>query len=107
MTFAADKPFVDPPVAIDTACRQESAMHALRLACALSAALILAGPATAQPAIRSAPQTIPLPRPVPDAQDVPFPGTIALEIDASDTQRGVFRVVETVPVPAGADELIL
>jgi predicted metalloprotease with PDZ domain len=107
MPFAADKPFVDPPVAIDTACRQESAMHALRLACALSAALILAGPATAQPAIRSAPQVAALPAPVPEARDVPFPGTIDLNIDASDVQRGVFRVVETVPVPPGEDELIL
>jgi len=81
-------------------------MHRTRIA-ALSAALILAGPATAQPAIRSAPQIAALPAPVPEARDVPFPGTIDLTIDASDVQRGVFRVVETVPVPAGANELIL
>jgi predicted metalloprotease with PDZ domain len=82
-------------------------MHALRLAFALPAMLGLAGPVTAQSAIQSAPQAVPLPPAIPEARDVPFPGTIALEIDASDVQRGVFRVVETVPVPAGVDELVL
>ena len=82
-------------------------MQTLRIALALGAALILAGPVTAQTETRSAPQTAPLPVPVPEARDVPFPGTIDLRIDASDTQRGVFRVVETVPVPAGLSELIL
>jgi len=80
-------------------------MHAPRIAFALAAALSLAGPAAAQ--TRTAPQNVPLPPPVPGAQDVPFPGTIGLAIDASDTQRGIFRVVETVPVPPGEDELIL
>jgi predicted metalloprotease with PDZ domain len=80
-------------------------MHAPRLAIAL--ALALAGPATAQGALRSTPQNVPLPPPVPAAQDLPYPGTIGLDIDATDVQRGVFRVIETVPVPAGEDELIL
>jgi predicted metalloprotease with PDZ domain len=77
------------------------------MALAVTAALSLAGPVTAQTETRSAPQMAPLPAPVPEARDVPFPGTIELNIDASDTQRGVFRVVETVPVPAGQSELIL
>jgi predicted metalloprotease with PDZ domain len=82
-------------------------MHNARIALALTAALILAGPVTAQTETRSAPQAVALPAPVPEARDVPYPGTIDLQIDASDTQRGVFRVVETVPVPAGQSELIL
>jgi predicted metalloprotease with PDZ domain len=82
-------------------------MQTSRIALALGAALILAGPVTAQTETRSAPQAVALPAPVPEARDVPYPGTIDLQIDASDTQRGVFRVVETVPVPAGQSELIL
>jgi predicted metalloprotease with PDZ domain len=75
----------------------------------LLAALLLASAsaALAQSTMRSAPLAIPLPPPVPAAQDVPFPGTIDLDIDATDVQRGVFRVVETVPVLQGKDELIL
>ena len=46
----------------------------------------------------SRPQPLPLGEAVPEARDVAFPGTIRLEIDATDTQRGVYRVVETVPV---------
>ena len=68
---------------------------------------MLGGTAVAQPQPRSAPQAIALPAPIPPAQDVPFPGVIDLDIDASDNQRGVFRVVETVPVPAGQQEMIL
>jgi len=82
-------------------------MHALRLALVLTAALVLAGPASAQTVPQSAPQAAPLPPAIPEARDVPFPGTIDLRIDASDVQRGVFRVVETVPVPAGERELVL
>jgi predicted metalloprotease with PDZ domain len=73
----------------------------------LSAALSLAGPAGAQSEVRTAPQTIPCRRRSPPRRTWPFPGTIDLQIDASDVTRGVFRVVETVPVPPGEDELIL
>lgn len=34
-------------------------------------------------------------------QDTPYPGTIALHVDASDTVQGIFRVRETIPVAAG------
>lgn len=46
----------------------------------------------------SRPQPLPLGEAVPEARDVAFPGTIRLEIDATDTQRGVYRVAETIPV---------
>ncbi|HJU26868.1 MAG TPA: peptidase M61, partial [Rhodanobacteraceae bacterium] len=38
---------------------------------------------------------------VPPPQDTPYPGTIALSVDASDTSQGIFRVHETIPVQAG------
>lgn len=38
---------------------------------------------------------------VPAPQDTPYPGTIALHVDASDTAQGIFRVHETMPVTAG------
>ncbi|WP_426700075.1 M61 family metallopeptidase [Rhodanobacter sp. Col0626] len=38
---------------------------------------------------------------VPPPQDVPYPGTIAIHVDASDTSQGIFRVHETIPVQTG------
>jgi predicted metalloprotease with PDZ domain len=43
---------------------------------------------------------------VPSPQDAPYPGTIAIHVDASDTARGIFRVHETIPVRAGALTLL-
>src|SRR6185437_9425606 len=43
---------------------------------------------------------------VPPPQDRPYPGTIAIHVDASDTAQGVFRVQETIPVTAGALTLL-
>jgi predicted metalloprotease with PDZ domain len=38
---------------------------------------------------------------VPPPQDIAYPGTIGLQVDASDTAQGIFRVHETLPVTAG------
>ena len=43
---------------------------------------------------------------VPAPQDTPYPGTIAIHVDASDTVQGIFRVHETIPVTAGALTLL-
>jgi predicted metalloprotease with PDZ domain len=43
---------------------------------------------------------------IPDARDVPYPGTIQLTVGASDVTRGIFRIRERVPVP-GAGDLVL
>lgn len=43
---------------------------------------------------------------VPAPQDTPYPGTITLRVDASDTAQGIFRVHETIPVQAGALALL-
>ncbi|MGZ3258763.1 MAG: M61 family metallopeptidase [Croceibacterium sp.] len=66
-----------------------------------------AASAGAAPVPRSAPEPVPAVSNVPAARDVAFPGTIDLKIDATDVQRRVFRVTETVPVPAGQTDLIL
>jgi hypothetical protein len=71
----------------------------LRATFLLSAALILtASPAVAQPDIISKPQAAVPRRPVIEARDVPYPGLLTLEVDASDTRRGIFKVRQTVPV---------
>lgn len=31
-------------------------------------------------------------------RDVPFPGTVTLNVDATDTEQGIFRVTQTIPV---------
>src|SRR5690606_9882421 len=82
-------------------------MTIARFAAPLALALLLAAPASSQVAERSAPVATPLPPAIPPARDVPFPGTITLDIDATDLARGVYRVTQTIPVPAGTDELVL
>ena len=57
---------------------------------------LIAVPALAQ---RSLPQPLPIVDALPAARDVPFPGTLRLHVDATDTVRGVFKVEETIPVP--------
>ena len=43
---------------------------------------------------------------VPALQDTAYPGTITLQVDASDTLQGIFRVHETIPVTTGAMTLL-
>jgi predicted metalloprotease with PDZ domain len=69
--------------------------------------LVLAAAAPAQGPPRSAPQAMPADAGIPPAQDVAFPGVIDLKVDATDVTRGVFRVTQTIPVPAGQREMIL
>jgi predicted metalloprotease with PDZ domain len=73
----------------------------------LLSALLLSTSVLAQDATRSTPMAQPLPPPMPAARDVPYAGTIGLKIDASDTDRGVYRVTQTIPVAAGTRDLIL
>ena len=44
---------------------------------------------------------------IPDARDVPYPGTIQLTVDASDVTRGIFRIRERVPVTGAGDHVLL
>jgi len=38
---------------------------------------------------------------IPVPADTPYPGTIALQVDATDLDRRIFRVKETLPVKPG------
>ncbi|NYD88239.1 M61 family metallopeptidase [Sphingomonas melonis] len=61
--------------------------------------LSAAAPALAQvPAGNSAPQPVPFVDTIPAPRDVPYPGTLKVDVDATDTERGIFRVKETIPV---------
>ncbi|MDR2858102.1 MAG: peptidase M61 [Novosphingobium sp.] len=75
---------------------------------ALLAALSLSAAAAAQSQPASPPTAVPIAQTVPDARDTAWPGgTIGLDIDAGDTQRGVYRVTETIPLAPGAKRLTL
>jgi len=53
------------------------------------------------------PQPLPMPPQIPPPRDIAYPGTINLAVDATDTTRGIFRVHETIPVPANTSDFIL
>jgi predicted metalloprotease with PDZ domain len=59
------------------------------------------------PLMLAALSTIALAQPIPDARDVPYPGTMALNIDATDTARGIFRVNQTIPVSEAGPMVLL
>ena len=80
--------------------------RALALATLAPAAILASAPAGADP-VRSMPTALPIVHTIPDAADTPYPGTITLAIDATDIDRAVFRVTETVPVAPGTGDLIL
>ena len=64
-------------------------------------------PATAQvPPGNSAPQPVPFADTIPPPRDIPYPGTITLDVDATNTEQGIFTVRETIPV-AGAGHTVL
>src|SRR3954466_1516869 len=53
------------------------------------------------------PQSAPEHAPIISSSDVDFPGTITLTVDATDTQRGIFRVREVLPVSASGPMTLL
>lgn len=71
------------------------------------ATALLAHPAAAQTQ-PSAPVQQALPAAAPLPSDTPWPGgPMTLSIDASDTRRALYRVTQTIPVPAGMTTLSL
>jgi predicted metalloprotease with PDZ domain len=70
------------------------------------AALLLAttAPALAQ---NSAPQPVLPVNTIPDARDVPYPGTLQLDVDATNTQQGIFNVKEVIPVAKSGHMVLL
>jgi predicted metalloprotease with PDZ domain len=70
-----------------------------RLTLAAIAALALVSPATAQ---NSRPQPVSIADIVPEPVDVPYaPGAMTLEVDATDIERAIFNVKQSVPVEPG------
>jgi len=63
--------------------------------------------AQVQPATNSFPVAVPVTTAVPDPRDEPYPGTITVDIDATDLASGAERITETVPVAPGATTLTL
>jgi predicted metalloprotease with PDZ domain len=55
----------------------------------------------------SAPEALPMLDTIPPARDVPWPGVITIAVDASDVTRGIFRITETIPVPAAGTLTLL
>lgn len=70
----------------------------MKTAFALLSILILSGTAAAQGIAQSAA--------IPPPKDIPYPGTIHLEVDATDLVRHLYRVHETIPVTGGAITLL-
>jgi len=74
---------------------------------AIAAALLAATSFSlaAQPPL---PMAAPIVATVPEPADTPWPGgTITLDIDATDTLRGIYRVTETIPVAQGTRKITL
>jgi predicted metalloprotease with PDZ domain len=67
------------------------------------------GPAWSQivPPQNSRPEPTPKTDTIPAPRDIPYPGTIQLTVDASDTTRGIFRIHERVPVSSAGDLVML
>ena len=58
-------------------------------------------------ATSSAPQPLPIIDPIPAARDIPYPGTMTLKVDATDIDRAIFRVQQTIPVEGASATLLL
>jgi predicted metalloprotease with PDZ domain len=69
----------------------------MRLLLAAATVILLAVPAIAQVGT-ARPEPVPMEEAMPAPRDVAYPGTLRLDVDASDTSRGIYRVVETIPV---------
>ncbi len=73
---------------------------------ALSIAALLAttAPALAQ---NSAPRPVPFNNTIPEARDIAYSGTIALHVDATNIQQGIFRIKERIPVAKSGHMVLL
>ncbi|QJB69795.1 M61 family metallopeptidase [Parasphingorhabdus halotolerans] len=78
----------------------------LGLASALFIAPIPTAIAQAMPDDISKPDYIAPEQTIPEAQDIAYPGTMTLEVDATDNEQGIFKVTQTIPV-AKAGKLTL
>jgi Peptidase M61 N-terminal domain len=68
-------------------------------------ALLLSSASGAQ--MISKPTPIPAVDTIPAAKDTPFPGTMTLNVDATDQDQNIFRVTQSIPVPADGPMTLL
>jgi len=74
------------------------------------ASLLLASTAASAQLVpngNSKPQPVPFADTIPAPQDIEYPGTMTLDVDASDTSQGIFRIKETLPVDKAGPMVLL
>jgi predicted metalloprotease with PDZ domain len=71
----------------------------------MAAALAVASPALAQPS--PGPQPAAMPAPIQAPRDVAYPGMLRVDVDATDLDRRIFTVHETIPVTGPGPMTIL
>src|SRR5260221_14738363 len=74
---------------------------------ALLGALALASGGDRAFAQSAGPQPVPMPPQIEAPADPPYPGSIRLRVDATDIERHIFSVHETIPVRGGAPIVLL
>lgn len=75
----------------------------MKIKCLAVAIMMASLSAAAGPAFASAgPQPVPNEFTIPPPQDVAYPGTLTLQVDATDLVHRIFNVHETIPVSAGS-----
>ncbi|MCB2080536.1 MAG: M61 family metallopeptidase [Novosphingobium sp.] len=81
-------------------------MRSLSVAAALVAAISVSVAAHAAPVAKAI--ALPSGEAIADPADTPWPGgTIGVDIDASDTQRGIYRVTQSFPLAPGMSKVTL
>ncbi|HEY6448865.1 MAG TPA: peptidase M61 [Acidobacteriaceae bacterium] len=78
----------------------------LSLAAAAAAAFSLALPLTAVAQASGGPEPVPMPPPIAAAADTPYSGTIALDVNLTNTTDRVVTVHESIPVKVGGLTLL-
>jgi predicted metalloprotease with PDZ domain len=68
-------------------------------------ALLLASASGAQ--MINKPTPVPAIDTIPASKDIPFPGTMTLNVDATDQDQNIFRVTQSIPVPAAGPITLL
>lgn len=76
----------------------------MRLAPALAIAAFLIAPASAQ---NSKPTGQPIAETIPAAQDIAYPGTMRLMVDATDINQNIFRIRQVIPVASAGPMTLL
>lgn len=52
-------------------------------------------------------QPVPITNTIPDARDIPYPGTMTIKVDATDTRTGIFKIEQEIPVAEAGPMVLL